>query len=144
MSWSNAHVLHLTAMTKFGFRAERKLSSSVQLKTLKWRLISGEVPTVERMILFFGLRNLNGRDYGLWISFKMSYDLRDVHNLYFRFTRDKNTTSWIWLILDWKILTSCSFCMCSFLRCLHLKAATLFLSLRIRLFSSSSNESYKK
>lgn len=34
--------------------------------------------------------------------------------------------------------------MCSFLRCLHLKAAILLRSLRIRLFSSSSEESWKK
>lgn len=41
-------------------------------------------------------------------------------------------------------LTSWSFCICSFLRCLHLKAATLFRSLLILLFSSSSKESWEK
>ena len=43
-----------------------------------------------------------------------------------------------------KSLTSCNFCMCSFLRCLHLKAATLFRSLRTLLFSSSSKESWRQ
>lgn len=59
------------------------------------------------------------------------------------FMRDMNhKLNYCWH--KYSILTSCSFCMCSFLRSRHLKAATLFLSLRTRLFSSSSFESCQK